>query len=202
METSRQVRWSAARFGAVGLLVIPGAGCGGCAAAPAEQGAAAANTVPSAETSSADEPKTLPQDGLFSSIKQSLREGDQEIIRGHFDLGSPPNVHRYYCLVDAKSRRREPNGVLGEPISRPDGMTGIKSSAVSLYRCEKAEQQGLLVTAGYLVPAHPGTSGAGAASAQPPAAAASVSTQAVPTAPPAVPPAAAPAALVTAGASV
>jgi hypothetical protein len=28
-------------------------------------------------------------------------------------------------------------------------MTGIKSSAVSMYRCEKAEQQGILVTEGY-----------------------------------------------------
>ena len=100
----------------------------------------------------AGEPKTLPQDGLFSSIKQSLREGDQEIIRGHFEVGSPPNVHRYYCLMDPKSHRREPNGVVGEPISRSDGMTGIKSSAVSLYRCDKAEQQGMLVTAGYTVP--------------------------------------------------
>ncbi len=98
------------------------------------------------------EPASLPQDGLFSSIKQSLREGDQDVVRGHFEVGSPPNVHRYYCLVDPKTHRREPNGVLGDLIARQDGMTGIKSSAVSLYRCDKAEQQGLLVTAGYVVP--------------------------------------------------
>jgi hypothetical protein len=125
-------------------------------------GYAARADAPPASADS-DEPKSLPQDGLFSSIKQSLREGDQEIIRGYFELGSPPNVHRYYCLMDPKSHRREPNGVLGDQIPRPDGMTGIKSSAVSLYRCDKAEQQGMLVTAGYVVPARSGAPTAAAA---------------------------------------
>lgn len=119
--------------------------------------------TPAAASGDTDEPKSLPQDGLFSSIKQSLREGDQEIIRAHFDLGTPPNVHRYYCLMDPKTHRREPNGVLGDPIARPDGMTGIKSSAVSLYRCDKAEQQGMLVTAGYVIPARSGTTASAAA---------------------------------------
>lgn len=137
------------------------------------QGAAAGNAAASVDGS---EPKTLPQDGLFSSIKQSLREGDQEIIRGYFEVGSPPNVHRYYCLMDPKSHRREPNGVVGDPVPRPDGMTGIKSSAVSLYRCDKAEQQGMLVTAGYTVPS----------SAPPPVSASSApSAPAVPATPPA-----------------
>lgn len=96
-------------------------------------------------------PNSLPQDGLFSSIKQSLKQGDQEVVRGHFDLGSPPNVHRYFCLVDPKSGAVEPNGVLGDTLARADGMTGIKTSAVSLYRCAKAEQQGILVTEGYVL---------------------------------------------------
>ena len=133
--------------------------------------------TPVAAGGDTDEPKSLPQDGLISSITQSLREGDQEIIRGHFEVGSPPNVHRYYCLMDPKTHRRQPNGVLGDPIPRPDGMTGIKSNAVSLYRCDKAEQQGMLVTAGYRVPARSGAS-ASAAPAPPapaPAAAASAS---------------------------
>jgi hypothetical protein len=128
----------------------------------AEPPAPVSGNAASSATDLSDEPKTLPQDGLFSSIKQSLGQGDREVIRGHFDLGTPPNAHRYYCLVDPKSHRREPNGVLGDPVPRPDGMTGIKSSAISLYRCEKAEQQGLLVTAGYAVPAR---SGAGTAAA-------------------------------------
>jgi hypothetical protein len=140
-----------------------------------------------------DEPKSLPQDGLFSSIKQNLREGDQEIIRGHFELGSPPNVHRYYCLMDPKTHRREPNGVVGDPIPRPDGMTGIKSSAVSLYRCDKAEQEGLLVTAGYVVPARTGES---AAAPQPPAPVVAAAPPAAPS-----PPVMAPAPAVTASAA-
>jgi hypothetical protein len=107
---------------------------------------------PAASSAGANElPNSMPQDGLVSSIKQSLKQGDQDVVRGHFDLGSPPNVHRYYCLVDPKSGALEPNGVLGDPISRADGMTGIKSNAVSLYRCTKAEQQGIFVTDGYVL---------------------------------------------------
>jgi hypothetical protein len=102
--------------------------------------------------SSSDAPKTLPQENFFSSIKQSLRQGyDHEIVRGHFDLGSPPNPHRYYCLVDTKTGSKEPNGVLGQPVPLPDGTTGLKIDSVSLYGCDKAEKQGMLVTTGYLL---------------------------------------------------
>ncbi len=155
-------------------MMISGPGFQARADAPPARGAPPADASGGAPD---DEPKSLPQDGLFSSIKQSLREGDQEIVRGHFDLGSPPNVHRYYCLMDPKSRRREPNGVLGDLIARPDGMTGIKSSAVSLYRCDKADQQGMLVVAGYLVPARTGVT---AATASPSPTAASALTAATP----------------------
>lgn len=99
-----------------------------------------------------DAPQSLPQDGFFSSLKQSLKQGyDQEAVRGHFDLGSAPNVRRYYCLVDIKTGQREPNAVVGEPIPMAGGLTGIKSSAVSFYRCAAAEQQGMLVTTGYVL---------------------------------------------------
>ncbi len=99
-----------------------------------------------------DAPQSLPQDGFFSSLKQSLKQGyDQEAVRGHFDIGSTPNVRRYYCLVDIKTGQREPNAVVGEPIPMAGGLTGIKSSAVSFYRCAAAEQQGMLVTAGYVL---------------------------------------------------
>jgi hypothetical protein len=103
----------------------------------------------------------MSQDGLFSSIKQNLRESEQEVVRGHFDLGEPPNVRRYYCLVNPKNGRREPNGVLGDLAPRPDGMTGIKIDTVSLYTCAKAEEKGYLVSAGYVL--------LGAARAAPPA---------------------------------
>ena len=46
---------------------------------------------------------SMPQDGLFSSIKQILRESAQEMVRAHFDLGKPPNVRRYYCLVQPEN---------------------------------------------------------------------------------------------------
>jgi len=105
----------------------------------------------------------MPQDGLFSSIKQNLRESEQEVVRGHFDLGDPPNVHRYYCLVNPKSGRREPNGVLGDLVPRPDGMTGIKIDTVSMYTCARAEQKGYLVSTGYVL------RGAALARAAPPA---------------------------------
>lgn len=160
------------------LGLLPGA----VLTAPADPPAAAVQSSTGASDAGAsDEPKTLPQDGLISSIKQSLREGDQEIIRGHFDLGTAPNVHRYYCLMDPKTRRREPNGVLGDPIPRPDGMTGIKSSAVSLYRCEKAEQQGMLSTAGYVTPARAGASSSAASAADRAAAAVAAAAQSAPT---------------------
>jgi hypothetical protein len=148
--------------------------------------------------SAADAPSqwhSMPQDGLFSSIKQNLRESAQEVVRGHFDLGEPPNVRRYYCLVSPKSGRREPNGVLGDPLPRPDGMTGIKFDAVSLYTCAMAEQKGYLVSTGYLLigpaQAH-ATPPAPAAAPPPPAVAPGVATPGVAT--PAVAAAAPPAA--------
>jgi hypothetical protein len=151
--------------------------------------AALADTPAAASAAGTDEPQTMPQDGFFSSITQNLREGNQEIVRGHFDLGEPPNVHRYYCLVDPKSGRREPNGVLGDPIKRPDGMTSVNGHDVSMYTCAKAEQKGYLVTQGYVVPANVART-ASASSAAAPAAAAATAPAAASPAATAVPPAA------------
>ena len=113
--------------------------------------------------------KSIPQENFFSAVKQSLRLGyDHEVVRGHFDLGTPPNSHRYYCLVDTKTRTREPNGVLGQPVPLPDGTTGLKIDSVSLYGCANAEKQGMLMTAGYLLKAP----AAGQVASSPPAVAA------------------------------
>jgi len=102
-----------------------------------------------------------PSGNFFSSVKQAFKQDfDREVVRGHFDVGSPPEEHRYYCLVDAKTGKSEANGVGGQPFLRPDGMTGIKGGAVSFYSCVNAEQQGSLVTAGYVLSASAG-SGAG-----------------------------------------
>lgn len=182
MGILRRTRRNAWQTLAMVLLMFSGAG----SAVRGDPPAGAQAAAPS-DTSLNDGPKTLPQTGLFSSVKQSLRMGyDHEVVRGHFDLGSPPNQHRYYCLVDTKTRSKEPNGVLGQPVSQPDGTTGLKIDSVSLFACNDAEKQGMLVTAGYLLK----FSGQ-AAGASPPAAPAATPPPAEPI-PPAPPPAAAP----------
>lgn len=140
--TSRRVPYSAL---VVILALFSGGRSGALADAPTGTEAGA-----SASPSTSDAPKSLPQVSIFSSLQQSFKQkADQEVVRGHFDLGSPPNVLRYYCLINTKTGNREPNGVLGELVLHAGGMTGIKNIAVSLYRCADAEQQGMLVTTGY-----------------------------------------------------
>jgi hypothetical protein len=126
--------------------------------------------VASAAPSSSELP-SLPQDSFFGTLKQAFnKDFDHEVVRGHFDQGSAPNIRRYYCLVDPKTGKRETNGVLGQTFSMPGGMTGIKDSSVSLYRCADAEKQGLLVTGGYSVGA-----GGGSKPVPPPVAASAAS---------------------------
>jgi hypothetical protein len=186
---------------------------GACAGALANPQTGADSTA-SATPSSTDAPPSLPQNSFFSSLKQGFnKDFDHEVVRGHFDQGSPPNSHRYYCLVDPKTGKRESNGVLGQTIRMPGGMTGIKDSSVSLYRCADAEKQGLLVTAGYGVGADAGSkpalqpSAAAPVTTVPSAAPAAAPIAAVAAAPPAAAPiaaaptAAAPITAATAGAS-
>ena len=141
MRTTRR-----ARYGVLAsALSLSAFGSGAWADPPTDTAAAQP-----ANSSADDAPKSLPQDGFFSSLKQAARQGyDHEVVRGHFDLGTPPNVHRYYCLVDVKTHQKEPNGVLGDPVPAPGGMIAIKNSSVSMYTCANAEKQGMLVTAGY-----------------------------------------------------
>lgn len=137
-----------ARFGilASGLSLF-GGGSGAWADPPADTAAAQ-------PANSSDLPKSLPQDGFFSSLKQAAKEGfDHEIVRGHFDVGTAPNVRRYYCLQDVKTGEKEPNGVFGDPVSLPGGKTGLKNTSVSMYTCATAEKRGMLITAGYGVDA-------------------------------------------------
>ena len=131
--------------------------------------------------------------GFLSTFTQAFKEDfDREVVRGQFDTGSPPDTHRYYCLVDPKTGKNTPNAVSGETVPRRDGMTGIKGVAVSPLSCADAEQKGLLITSGYVVPPNAArTRAAGSAvpavPAQPaaaPAAAARPAAEAV--APPAV----------------
>jgi hypothetical protein len=88
----------------------------------------------------------------FSSAKQAFSEDfNKEVVRGHFDVGTPPDAHRFYCLVNAKTGKSQLNAVGGETFVRSDGMTGLKSSGVAPLSCIKAEQLGVLVTTGYVL---------------------------------------------------
>src|SRR5579859_3203731 len=141
----RRIRYLSEAF-AVGLVLCFG-GSGAMADPPA-----GTETGASAVPSPSDAPTSLPQQSFLSSLKQAFnKDFDREVVRGHFDLGSPPNVHRYYCLVDPKTGKKEPNGVLGQVVPMPDGVIGIKGSSVSLYSCDDAEKQRVLVTTGYVV---------------------------------------------------
>jgi len=107
------------------------------------------------------------QGGFFSSLKQALNQDvDHEVVWGHFDVGSPPDTHRFYCLLNPKTGKHEPNGVAGEPYVRRDGTTGLKQPAVSPTSCAEAEQKGMLVTADYTVKGSAGSSKSSAAPVQ------------------------------------
>ena len=100
----------------------------------------------------ADVQVAAPKGGFFSSLKQAFaQDPDQEVVRGHFDVGSPPDTHRFYCLVNIKTGKREESAVAGELVARRDKMTGIKAPAVAPLSCADAEQKGILVTTGYIL---------------------------------------------------
>ena len=101
--------------------------------------------------------------GFLSTFTQAFKEDfDREAVRGHFDTGSPPDTHRYYCMLDPKTGKKPPNAVSGQTVSRRDGTTGITGVAVSPLSCADAEQKGLLITSGYLVPRAAASAKAGA----------------------------------------
>jgi len=123
-----------------------------CAGAWADPPAGGASATPAPE---------IKQD-FFSGLKQGLEEDtDREVVRGHFEAGG----HRYYCLVDPKTGKREKNGVAGETYVRRNGMTYVRGAAVSPLLCGDAEQKGLLVTSGYTLQGKAAGSAATAAAA-------------------------------------
>ena len=149
MQISRD-SWAAA----LGLLWL----CAGQGSAQADPPPAAPESVPG-ESASAPSQVSESKGGYATSLKQAFEEDpSREVVRGHFDQGSPPHTHRYYCLVDPKTAKTEPNGVAGQLTKRRDGMTGIKEPAVSPLSCADAQQKGLLVTTGYLVKGPVGSS--------------------------------------------
>lgn len=176
MNTSLRIPRYSQGF-AVGLLLF----CGGHSGALAEP-PPGTETGASASPSPSDAQSSVPKGSFLSSLKQAFTEDfDQEVVRGHFDVGSPPEAHRYYCLVNVKTGKSEVNGVAGQLLLRADKMTGIKGAAVAPLSCADAEQKGILVTAGYVLsgsvsskmtPASPVQKPSGAGAAAAPAAAA------------------------------
>jgi len=124
-----------------------------CAGTLWHSGAALADpTTAQPAAPASGESQSPPTGSFFSSLKQALRQDlNYEVVRGHFDVGSPPDTHRFYCLIDTRSGRKEGYGVGGETFVRPDGMTGLKAGGVAPDSCDKAEQQGILVTTGYVL---------------------------------------------------
>jgi ketosteroid isomerase-like protein len=117
----------------------------------ADPPAGAAGSTAASPASSATQPLEIKQD-FMASVKQGFSENtDRDDVVGHFDVGTPPNTHRFYCLLDPKTGKREPNGVAGEPVARRNGTTGITGAAVSPLSCADAERKGLLVTTGYTI---------------------------------------------------
>ena len=148
MNTSLRIPRYSQGF-AVGLLLF----CGGHSGALAEP-PPGTETGASASPSPSDAQSSAPKGSFLSSLKQAFSEDfDQEVVRGHFDVGSPPEAHRYYCLVNTKTGKSEVNGVAGQLFVRADKMTGIKGPAVAPLSCADAEQKGILVTTGYVLSA-------------------------------------------------
>jgi hypothetical protein len=158
---------------AVGLLLF----CGTQGDAVADPPPTQAGSAPSSSASDA-----LPAKGNFmSSLKQAFSEDlDKEVVRGHFDVGSPPDTHRYYCLVDPKTGKSEPNAVAGQLVVRHDKMTGIKGAAVTFFTCADAQQKGILVTSGYVLSAAVSSKITPPAPVQKPAGAAALAVAAAP----------------------
>ncbi len=125
-------------------------------------------TATQAAPAPSGEPPAASTGSFFSSLKQAFRQDlNYEVVRGHFDVGSAPNTHRFYCLVDIRSGRKEEYGVGGDTFVRPDGMTGLKAGGVAPDSCDKAEQQGILVTSGYVVKLGPKASNAATGTSAP-----------------------------------
>ncbi len=152
--------------------------CGGHSGALGEP-PPGAETGASASPSPSDAQSSAPKGSFLSALKQGFTEDfDQDVVRGHFDVGSPPETHRYYCLVNTKTGKSGVNGVAGQLVLRADKMTGIKGAAVAPLSCADAEQKGILVTSGYVLSGRVSSKMTPAASVQKPAGPAAVAVSA------------------------
>jgi SnoaL-like protein len=133
-----------------GFAVAVALFCGGHGGVLAEP-PAGAQSGGSASPSPSDA-QSAPKESLLSALKQGFAEDfEHEVVRGHFDVGSAPDSHRYYCMLNTKTGKSGVNAVAGQLVLRADKMTGIKGAAVSPFSCADAEQKGMLVTTGYVL---------------------------------------------------
>ena len=133
-----------------GFVVALALFCGGHRGALAEAPPGAQTGGPASPSPS--DAQSAPKESLLTALKQGFAEDfEREVVRGHFDVGSPPDAHRYYCMVNTKTGKSGVNGVAGQLVLRADKMTGIKGAAVSPFSCADAEQKGILVTTGYVL---------------------------------------------------
>lgn len=106
--------------------------------------------------------------GFFTGLGQVVKSAvnpDPLVVRGYFDAGAPPR--RYYCVIDAKTGAAQPNAVEGQLVPLGGGTMGIRVTSVSLLDCNKAQQNGMLVTTGYAPAAIPAGAAATAGNAAP-----------------------------------
>ena len=144
VDTSLRIARHLQGFG-VALALFCGGHGGALAEPPGAQTGGPASPSPS-------DAQSAPKESFLSALKQGFAEDfEQEVVRGHFDVGSPPDAHRYYCMVNTKTGKSGVNGVAGQLVLRADKMTGIKGAAVSPFSCADAEQKGILVTSGYVL---------------------------------------------------
>src|SRR5882762_2249202 len=133
-----------------GFVVALALFCGGHRGALAEPPPGAQTGGPASPAPS--DAQSAPKESLLTALKQGFAEDfEREVVRGHFDVGSPPDAHRYYCMFNTKTGKSGVNGVAGQLVLRADKMTGIKGAAVSPFSCADAEQKGILVTTGYVL---------------------------------------------------
>ncbi|HEX9349079.1 MAG TPA: hypothetical protein VF919_16010, partial [Gemmatimonadales bacterium] len=85
-----------------GFVVALALFCGGHRGALAEPPPGAQTGGPASPSPS--DAQSAPKESFLSALKQGFAEDfEQEVVRGHFDVGSPPDAHRYYCMLNTKT---------------------------------------------------------------------------------------------------
>lgn len=92
--------------------------------------------------------------GFFSSLAGALKKGlgqmgDPVIVRGYIHLDDRNMALNPLCLYDLKTKELQANGVFGRVTMHQNGSPGFQTTRVSMFDCQKAEQNGDLVVTDY-----------------------------------------------------